>query len=64
MLKRRGNGRFHFISTWNAHGVFVGLCQEMPSRQQKSENKGLILILLRFDDGRSPDIENGRRQFI
>ena len=23
-LKRRGNGRFHVISTWNTSGVFVG----------------------------------------
>ena len=23
-LKRRGNGRFHVVSTWNPHGVFVG----------------------------------------
>ena len=25
MLKRRGNGRFHFVSTWNTHSVFVGM---------------------------------------
>ena len=24
-LKRRGNGRFHVVSTWNPRGVFVGL---------------------------------------
>ena len=24
-LKRRGNGRFHVVSTWNSRGVFVGL---------------------------------------
>ena len=24
-LKRRGNARFHVVSTWNTHGVFVGL---------------------------------------
>ena len=24
-LKRRGNGRFHVVSTWNLRGVFVGL---------------------------------------
>ena len=23
-LKRCGNGRFHVVSTWNTHGVFVG----------------------------------------
>ena len=23
-LIRRGNGRFHVVSTWNTHGVFVG----------------------------------------
>ena len=23
-LKRRGNGRFHVVSTWNPRGVFVG----------------------------------------
>ena len=23
-LKRRGNDRFHLVSTWNARGVFVG----------------------------------------
>ena len=23
-LKRRGNGRFHIVSTWNPRGVFVG----------------------------------------
>ena len=23
-LKRRGNGRFHVVSTWNRRGVFVG----------------------------------------
>ena len=22
--KRRGNGRFHVVSTWNPRGVFVG----------------------------------------
>ena len=25
MLKRRGNDRFHVVSTWNPRGVFVGL---------------------------------------
>ena len=25
MLKRRGNGRFHVVSTWSPRGVFVGL---------------------------------------
>ena len=24
-LKRRGNGRFHVVSTWNPRGVFVGI---------------------------------------
>ena len=24
-LKRRGNGRFHFVVTWNTRGVFVSL---------------------------------------
>ena len=24
MLKRRGNRRFHVLSTWNTGGVFVG----------------------------------------
>ena len=24
-LERRGNDRFHVVSTWNPHGVFVGL---------------------------------------
>ena len=23
-LKRRGNSRFHVVSTWNTHGVFLG----------------------------------------
>ena len=23
-LKRRGNGRFHIVSTWNPRGVFAG----------------------------------------
>ena len=23
-LKRRGNGHFNVVSTWNTHGVFVG----------------------------------------
>ena len=23
-LKRRGNGRFHAVSTWNTRGLFVG----------------------------------------
>ena len=27
MLKGRGNGRFHIVSTWNTRGVFVGLAQ-------------------------------------
>ena len=26
-LKRRGNGRFHGVSTWNPRGVFVGLLE-------------------------------------
>ena len=25
MLKRRGNGRFHVVLTWNAHGMFLGI---------------------------------------
>ena len=25
MLKRRGNGRFHVVSTWNPRGAFVGV---------------------------------------
>ena len=24
MMKRRGNGRFHVVSTWNTHGVVEG----------------------------------------
>ena len=24
MLKRRGNNRFHVVSTWNTHGLFLG----------------------------------------
>ena len=24
-VERRGNGRFHVISTWNPRGVFVGI---------------------------------------
>ena len=49
--------------------------QEMPpSRQQKSATKGpkiyllngpnFILMVLRFDDGRTPEKENDRRWFF
>ena len=48
--------------------------QEMPSRQQKSAKKGpklyllngpnLILMILKFDDGRSPNQENDHCVFI
>ena len=24
-LKRRGNGRFHVVLTWNARGMFLGI---------------------------------------
>ena len=28
-LKRRGNGRFHVVSTWNTREVFVGMYMYM-----------------------------------
>ena len=31
-LKRRGNDRFHVVSTWNTRGVFVGTIQKIYSK--------------------------------
>ena len=43
-LKRRGNGRFHVVSTWNPRGVFVGVHIWLPSGCTKSILKSTSLI--------------------
>ena len=46
-LKRRGNDRFHVVSTWNLRGVFVGwkvlVLILVPSPRTRT-NVGLIII--------------------
>ena len=44
-LKRRGNGRFHVVSTWNIRCVFVGTQHEM-FHKQVIYNLILLKILL------------------
>ena len=38
-LKRRRNDRFHVVSTWNTHGLFVGfpkMCESLAQHQVTS----------------------------
>ena len=44
-LKRRGNGRFHFISTWNTRDVFVGTHGSPNSFSEVDKEKILKKIL-------------------
>ena len=34
-LKRRGNGRFQVVSTWNTRGVFLGIVVSYYEQQQQ-----------------------------
>ena len=46
MLKRRGNGRFHVVSTWNPRGVFVELPLLNVAGYWKSSNTEACVKIL------------------
>ena len=43
-LKRRGNDRFHVISTWNTRGVFVGSIKETRKSKKRLSMQTIFLI--------------------
>ena len=44
-LKRRGNDRFHVVSTWNPRGVFVRKILTQIDKEMKMENWHILLFL-------------------
>ena len=42
-LKRRGNDRFHVVSTWNPRGVFVGLLFMLKKVLYKQKQKIFLI---------------------
>ena len=47
-LKRRGNGRFHVVSTWNTGGVFLRGILRGAHSKPFIKISGILLLIVRF----------------
>ena len=52
-FKRRGNNRFHVVSTWNTRGVFVGYFLIMRCHQKKVFEMSRLSFFLQYSEGYS-----------
>ena len=64
-LKRRRNGRFHVVSTWNPRGVFVGYCgyyiDHYELLRNKYEQPGYFLNMFHIKSLRLQKVDSDSR---
>ena len=60
-MKRRGNGCFHVVSTWNPRDVFVGklLTSQLKAWVKRGKNV-IIFLFIMFPD--KPNIKKNKKQ--